>query len=164
MPVRKDLVQYSYRMRSQSTMLPEHSPRQRRITKIWKENAWQQYGGMEKFHYFLYGRDFVLQTDQKPLVSIFKKHMTDVTPRMQRLCIRTWNYTFKPEYLKGKDNVISDALSRVNPQKVQDCDIEEEILAVNFVTSSTRSTGRDRRAAESHKRRHRIAMLKDCDF
>ena len=93
--------------------------------------------GMEKFHYFLYGRHFVLQTDQKPLVSIFKKHMTDVTPRMQRLCIRTWNYDFTPEYLKGKDNVISDALSRVNPQKVQDCDIEEEILAVNILSTST---------------------------
>ena len=50
--------------------------------------------GMEKFHYFLYGRHFVLQTDQKPLVSILKKHMTDVTPRMQRLCIRTWNLDF----------------------------------------------------------------------
>ena len=31
--------------------------------------------GMEKFHYFLYGRKFILQTDQKPLVSIFRKHM-----------------------------------------------------------------------------------------
>ena len=29
--------------------------------------------GMEKFHYFLYGRKFILQTDQKPLVSIFQK-------------------------------------------------------------------------------------------
>ena len=63
--------------------------------------------------------------------------MTDVTPRMQRLCIRTWNYDFTPEYLKGKDNVISDALSHVNPQKVQDCDIEEEILAVNILSTST---------------------------
>ena len=93
--------------------------------------------GMEKFHYFLYGRHFVLQTDQKLLVSIFKKHMTDVTPRMQRLCIRTWNYDFTPEYLKGKCNVISDALSRVNPQEIDDCDIEKEILAVNIVSSST---------------------------
>ena len=93
--------------------------------------------GMEKFHYFLFGRHFVLQTDQKPLVSILKKHMTDVTPRMQRLCIRTWNYTFTPQYLKGKDNVISDALSRVNPLKIDDCDIEKEILAVNIVSSST---------------------------
>ena len=34
--------------------------------------------GMEKFHYFLYGRKFILQTDQKPLVSIFRKHMIEV--------------------------------------------------------------------------------------
>ena len=100
--------------------------------------------GMEKFHYFLYGRHFVLQTDQKPLVSIFKKHMTDVTPRMQRLCIRTWNYDFTPEYLKGKSNVISDALSRVNPQQLDDSDnsdvsddLEKEILAVNILSTST---------------------------
>ena len=31
--------------------------------------------GMEKFHYFLYGKEFTLETDQKPLVSIYKKHM-----------------------------------------------------------------------------------------
>ena len=29
--------------------------------------------GMEKFHYFLYGKEFTLETDQKPLVSIYKK-------------------------------------------------------------------------------------------
>ena len=27
--------------------------------------------GMEKFHYFLYGKEFTLETDQKPLVSIY---------------------------------------------------------------------------------------------
>ena len=34
--------------------------------------------GMEKFHYFLYGKEFTLETDQKPLVSIYKKHMVDI--------------------------------------------------------------------------------------
>ena len=43
--------------------------------------------GMEKFHYFLYGRKFILQTDQKPLVSIFRKHMIDVSPRIQRITV-----------------------------------------------------------------------------
>ena len=43
--------------------------------------------GMEKLHYFLYGRAFILQTDQKPLVSIFRKHMIDVSPRIQRITI-----------------------------------------------------------------------------
>ena len=79
----------------------------------------------------------MLQTDQKPLVSIFKKHMADVSPRIQRLAIRTWNYDFKPEYLQGKLNVISDALSRVNPETPDDYDMEKEILAVNIISSST---------------------------
>ena len=34
--------------------------------------------GMEKFHFFLYGKKFTLKTDQKPLVSIYKKHMVDM--------------------------------------------------------------------------------------
>ena len=44
--------------------------------------------GIEKFHYFLYDRKFILRTDQKPSVSIFKKHMIDVSPRIQRIAIR----------------------------------------------------------------------------
>ena len=38
---------------------------------------------MEKFHYFLYGKEFTLETNQKPLVSIYKKHMIDISPRVQ---------------------------------------------------------------------------------
>ena len=41
--------------------------------------------GMEKFHYFLYGKHFMLETDQKPLASIYKKHMVDISPRIQRI-------------------------------------------------------------------------------
>ena len=49
---------------------------------------WEALGtiwGMEKFLYFLYGKEFTLETDQKPLVSIYKKHMIDINPRVQRL-------------------------------------------------------------------------------
>ena len=48
--------------------------------------------GMEKFHYFLYGKEFTLETDQKPLVSIYKKHMIDFSPRVQRLVVRSFPY------------------------------------------------------------------------
>ena len=47
---------------------------------------------MEKFHYFLYGKEFTLETDQKPLVSIYKKHMVDISPRVQRLIVRSFPY------------------------------------------------------------------------
>ena len=45
---------------------------------------------MEKFHYFLYGKEFTLETDQKPLVSIYKKHMIDICPRVKRLIVRSF--------------------------------------------------------------------------
>ena len=38
--------------------------------------------GMEQFHYFLYGREFTLETDQKPLSSIYKKHIVNVSPQI----------------------------------------------------------------------------------
>ena len=48
--------------------------------------------GMEKFHYFLYGKQFTLETNQKPLVSIYKKHMVEISPRIQRLVVRSFPY------------------------------------------------------------------------
>ena len=35
--------------------------------------------GMEKFHYFLYGKEFTLETDQKPLVLIYKKYIVEIS-------------------------------------------------------------------------------------
>ena len=67
---------------------------------------------MEKFHYFLYGKEFTLGTDQKPFVSIYKKHMVDIRPRVQRLIDRSFPYLpFKVVYKKGKDIPVADALS-----------------------------------------------------
>ena len=48
--------------------------------------------GKEKFHYFLYGKEFTLETDQKPLVSIYRKHMVEISPRIQRLVVRSFPY------------------------------------------------------------------------
>ena len=68
--------------------------------------------GMEKFHYFLYGKEFILETDQKPLVSIYKKHMVYISPRVQRLIVRSFPYLpFHVVYKKGKDIPVADALS-----------------------------------------------------
>ena len=67
---------------------------------------------MEKFHYFLYGKEFTLETDQKPLVSIYKKHMVYISPRVQRLIVKSFPYLpFNVIYKKGKDIPVADALS-----------------------------------------------------
>ena len=68
--------------------------------------------GMEKFNYFLYGKEFTLESDQKPLVSIYKKHMIVISPRVQRLIVRSFLYLpFKVVYKKGTDIPVADALS-----------------------------------------------------
>ena len=108
--------------------------------------------GMEKFHYFLYGRKFILQTDQKPLVSIFRKHMIDVSPRIQRITIRAWQYDFVPQHIPGRIYVIADSLSRVTPLEFQDSNAEKDILAVNFLQySSIEERERDEVLQETSK-------------
>ena len=91
--------------------------------------------GMEKSHYFLYGKEFTLETDQKPLVSIYKKHVVDISPRVQRLIVRSFPYLpFKVVYKKGKDIPVADALSHVTPMDPED-NIQLPIMAVNMITT-----------------------------
>ena len=91
--------------------------------------------GMEKLHYFLYGKEFTLETNQKPLVSIYKKHMIDISPRVQRLIVRSFPYLpFKVVYKKGKDIPVADALSCVTPTDPED-NIRLPIIAVNMITA-----------------------------
>ena len=86
--------------------------------------------GMEKFHYLLYGKEFTLEADQKPLVSIYKKHMIDISPRVQRLIVRSFPYLpFKVVYKKGIDIPVADALSCVTPMDPED-NIKLSIIAV----------------------------------
>ena len=66
--------------------------------------------------------------------SHFQKHMIDVSPRIQRIAIRAWQYQFKPQYISGKMNVITDALSRVTLLDFEDHDVDREVLAVNVLT------------------------------
>ena len=93
--------------------------------------------GMEKFHYFLYGKQFTLETDQKPLVSIYRKHMVEISPGIQRLIVRSFPYQpFNVQYRKGVEIPLADALSRVTLTPVEEDGIQLPIVAVNLITSN----------------------------
>ena len=93
--------------------------------------------GMEKFHYFLYGKEFTLETDQKPLVSIYRLHMVEILPRIQRLVVRSFPYQpFDVQYRKGMEIPLADALSRVTLTPVEEDGIQLPIVAVNLITSN----------------------------
>ena len=72
---------------------------------------------MEKFHHFLYGNEFTLETDQKPLEVILSKSLNQATPRLQKILTRTFLYHFKIRYIPGATNHVADCLSRLGVQK-----------------------------------------------
>ena len=93
--------------------------------------------GMEKFHYFLYGKEFTLETNQKPLVSIYRKHMVEISPRTQRLVVRSFPYQlFDVQYRKGMEIPLADTLSRVTLTPMEEDGIQLPIVAVNLIMSN----------------------------
>ena len=85
---------------------------QRKYAQIEKETLAIVFG-CKKFHYYLYGRHFTVESDHKPLESIFKKSIIDTPPRIQRFAMTLQKYDFTIRYKPGKSMVISDALSRL---------------------------------------------------
>ena len=91
---------------------------------------------MEKFHHFLYGNEFVLETDQKPLQAILLKRLNQATPRLQHILIRTFPYHFKVRYIPGMTNHIADCLPRIGFQKDS---ISLPKLHINQITSQLKA-------------------------
>lgn len=66
---------------------------------------------VERFHYFLFGREFELVTDHKALETLFGPKSKPCA-RIERWVIRLMSYKFKVIYKPGKTN-IADPLSRL---------------------------------------------------
>ena len=65
----------------------------------------------DKFHHYLYGRDFDEETDHKPL-EIIRKPLQATTLRVQRMRIRLQKHNVTVKYKSGKDIPVADTLSR----------------------------------------------------
>ena len=96
---------------------------------------------LEKFNHYGFGKKVVIETDHKPLESIWKKSMTSASPRLQRLLLRMSKYDVDLRYIEGKRNVIADALSRVNCMEPP-VDANEVPL-IEIITSKSNKTGRN---------------------
>jgi len=69
--------------------------------------------GCEKFDYFLAGREFIVETDHKPLISVLgDKELAKLPIRVQRFRLRMMAYSYKIMYTPGEKLVLADALSR----------------------------------------------------
>ncbi len=97
-----------------------------RYAQIEKEALGMVYA-CSKFHEFVYGRPTIVETDHKPLVTIAKKNLCELTPRIQRLMLKLQRYDLTIEYLPGKYLVVADALSRAFLKRPADSDTENDV-------------------------------------
>lgn len=85
--------------------------------------------GVERNHMFVYGREFELITDHKPLEVIFgPRHKPSL--RLERLQIRIQAYNYKIRYIPGKV-MIADIFSRlhIGPETVKEEEPEIALIA-----------------------------------
>ena len=71
------------------------------------------YNAIKHFRYLLEGRPFTLYTDHKPLTSAIASN-ADRSPRQTRQLSYIAEFTTDIQHIKGKFNVVADAMSRVN--------------------------------------------------
>lgn len=79
------------------------------------------------FRPYLYGRKFVICTDHRPLLWLFK--LKEPNAKLTRWRLRLQEYDYEIAYKKGKLNVNADALSRIEINALDD--LENASMIVN---------------------------------
>ncbi|XP_064469866.1 uncharacterized protein K02A2.6-like [Ornithodoros turicata] len=108
----------------------------------------------EKFRMYVLGLPFQVQTDHKPLVPILtSKRLGDLTPRLQRLRMRTLEYDFSVTYVPGKELYTADVFSRNpvpdvngNNDMLESAVKDFEVLTVDLLPASRNMLSRIRNA------------------
>ena len=94
---------------------------------------------LERLDLYTFGRTITVQSDHQPLQRIWKKSIVSASPRLQRLLLRLVHYDLNIEFLRGKENMIADALSRVcllqsSDSKTRDSNID--VKPVHHITQT----------------------------
>ena len=93
--------------------------------------------GLERFEQYVQGRPVKIETDHKPLESIFKKGLLSAPKRLQHMMLQLQKYDLKVTYKKGSEMYLTDTLSRafIQSSAVEDTrgDAEKDTESINMV-------------------------------
>lgn len=125
---------------------------QQRYSQIEKELLAIVYG-LEHFNYYTYGRHLTVETDHRPLIGLKEKPYDSITPRLQRLLLRTNRYDFDLKFVPGKQLIMADTLSRA-PLPTENFIFEDECVQksveVCLLVSATLSHWHELREQTKH--------------
>ena len=98
----------------------------------------------EKFHSYLFGKKFTVESDHKPLEMIHLKNLTAAPPRLQRMLLRLQGYDLIIKYKPGTEMLLADPLSRLNPLPSEDTlDLHRKVCLVQFSDTKLDSLKQD---------------------
>ena len=104
----------------------------------------------ERFNQYIFGRESIsVQSDHKPLETIFKKPLTAAPKRLQGMLLRLQKFNLKIGYKKGTEMFLADTLSRaplldvgppkncLRPEHEEVCRLDlEDVNAAEFLRIS----------------------------
>lgn len=91
--------------------------------------------GCERFHQYVIGKPFEVETDHKPLVPILKRNIADVPLRLQKMRMRLQPFDINVVYKCGKDLKIADTLSRAHLSEAED-DVDPSMFLLEISLTS----------------------------
>ena len=79
------------------------------------------------FRQYVFGKPVTVESDHRPHQSIFRKPLSQVPPRLQKMLLQLQEYDINLVYKKGKKMYLADALSRAYPLEIIYEDFERDI-------------------------------------
>lgn len=95
------------------------------------------------FRPYIFGKQFIIETDHKPLVWLFS--LKDPNSRLVKWRLRLEEFDYKIQYKKGKENSVADALSRIeiNANETTDDDMLDLLSMIPNVEDEPDLTAED---------------------
>ena len=90
------------------------------------------YGERKRFTH-VYERRVIVEADRKPLESIFQKPLNEAPATLQRMLLKLTKYDLVVSYVSGKQQVISDCLSRAPLSETEPFSEPEVVIGINLV-------------------------------
>ena len=95
--------------------------------------------GCERFHMYVYGKSFIIESDHKPLEMINLKNLAAAPQRLQRMFLRVQPSDFVLRYKPGKQMMLADAMSRQPSSESTQIDLDIQVSFVQFSTQKLQS-------------------------
>ena len=97
--------------------------------------------GYERFHTYVCGKHFTIESDHKPLEIIHLKNLAAVPQRLQRMLLRIQPYDIVIKYKPGKEVPLADSMLRQHCSKTESLECDVQISHLKFSTQQEKVLG-----------------------